>query len=95
MKAAHFPFIASTIGLIMLIAVTFGRTTNGDGTTSLPLLTLLLMSEFALIVSAIGVYTSYKEMKLNGRTLPYIVTAVLCSLLCVLFVVLGIKLWPL
>lgn len=95
MKAAYFPFIASAIGFIMLIALTIGMSPDGDGATSLPLLTLLLMSEFALIVSAIGVYTSYKEMKRNGRSAPYIATTVLCTLLCVLFVVLGVKLWPL
>lgn len=95
MKSSYFPYIAAGLGLILLVAVSKGSTTNSDGDTLLPLLTLLLVSEFGFIVTAIGAYLGFRQIRSAGKTPAYIATTILCAVVSVCCLYLGIKLWPL
>ncbi len=95
MKASHFPYIALGLGLTLLLAVIKGSEQTSEGETLLPLLTLLLMSEFAVIVNAIGAYLGIKQIRTAGATPAYTLIIFTCMLLCVIFLYLGFRLWPL
>ncbi|MEM7258122.1 MAG: hypothetical protein AAF404_12135 [Pseudomonadota bacterium] len=95
MKKNYFPFIGLGLGLILLFAVFKGSQQNAQGDTMLPLLTLLLMSEFAFFVTAIGAYLGFRKIRTDGFDLRYLITTVLCVLLSVRFIFYGFALWPL
>lgn len=94
MNSSRFPYIALAVGLFLVPVVIMGRTPNSEGATSLPLLTLLLASEFAFIVTAIGAYLGFRQIRSAGSTLGLKLATVICSLLTVSFLLYGISLWP-
>lgn len=95
MKTYNFPYIAFALGLIMMAIITIGSSDGSDGTTRLPLLTLLLASEFAFIVNAFAVYIGVRHTLATGVRSVYVITTVLCVLLVAGFAYLGVGLWPL
>ena len=95
MKSFNFPFIASGMGLFLMLVVMRGSETDGAGVTALPLLTLLVISEFAFFVTAIGAFLGLKRIYAVGIKPVYAIITVLCILLSVRFMLLGIELWPL
>ncbi len=95
MKTIHFPYIALSLAVILLLVVFRGSQLDNNGTTLLPLLTLLIMSEFAFFVTAIGSYIGFKQLRTNGFRAVYAVATLLCLLLSVRFLFLGFSLWPL
>ncbi len=95
MKSFPFPQIALLIGVPLLLLVIKGSEIGGDGTTVLPLLTLLIVCEFGAILSAIGVYTSIKTILTKGFELKAAILTTLCGLLSLRFLFLGLALWPL
>ena len=56
MNKNKFPFVALGIGLFMLLLVLKGSAIRDDGSTTIPLLTLLIVSEFSFFVTAVGAY---------------------------------------
>ncbi|MES9968999.1 MAG: hypothetical protein ABW092_03135 [Candidatus Thiodiazotropha sp.] len=94
MNKNKFPFLALGIGLFLLLLVMKGGETRADGTTAIPLLTLLVVSEFAFFVTAIGAYLGIKHMLAVGLKPLYGVITLLCMLLSVGFLWHGITLWP-
>lgn len=90
-----FPFIALGVGLILTVVVVAGSKTDTNGATILPLLSLLIASEFAFIVTAIGAITCARGLWSNGFTLGNLAIGLCCALLSVHFAVRGIQLWPL
>ena len=95
MKKIHFPYIAFGLGGLLMMFVIKGSELDADGQTLIPLLTLLIFNECAFILAAIGVYiglTNYKQAE-NRRF--YLLSTGGCALLAVLFLLQGIKLWPL
>ena len=99
MKTINFPYLSLALGLLLLMLITRGSETGVDGTTMLPLLTLLIINECAFFLSAAGSfigirYLSSIDFKLRLKPL-YSITTVLCILLTIQFTLLGIKLWPL
>lgn len=95
MKKYHFPYIAVVLGIFFLILVLAGSKEGADGSTTLPLLTLLVVSEFAFIANAIAVYLGITHIRAGGSTPFYLVTTILCAVFTVVFMVLGVRLWPL
>ncbi len=99
MKTINFPYLALALGVFLLLVVTIGSKTDADGITALPLLTLLIFSEGAFLLTAVGSYIGLKELytyKFDFRKNPfYFMTTVICVLLTIQFIILGIKLWPL
>lgn len=95
MNKNNFPFIAAAIGFILTIVLLKGSGVRADGkTTFLPLLTLLLMSEFGAILTAIGTYLGLKQFFSTKKLSVELLLTVFCAFLCLQFVVQGFALWP-
>ncbi len=60
----------------------------------LPLLTLLVISEFAFFVCIIGAFMCLREIIELGFTALHLFVGVSCALLAVKFLILGIGFWP-
>ncbi|PHS68664.1 MAG: hypothetical protein COB23_08985 [Methylophaga sp.] len=95
MKTINFPFIAVALGLMLMLVVVRGSQIGEDGTTTLPLLTLLVVSEFCFFVNAIGAYIGIKHMYATSIKPAYAAVTVVCVILAARFMWLGITLWPL
>jgi len=95
MKKIAFPYIALGLGFVLMLVVVKGSETDIEGVTTIPLLTLLAINEFALIVTAIGGFLEIRKMLTNGISLFGILTTILCILLSLRFLFIGIDLWPL
>jgi len=93
MKKNPFPVIALSLGIMLSLLAVFGSTPMANGNTRLPILMLLLASEFGFIVTLIGGAIGFKQLRLQSgnHTLTTISTA--CMLLAVAFGYLGLKLW--
>lgn len=94
MTKDNFPYIALILGLILTAIVFKGSELRDDGNTLLPLLTLLLVSEFGAIVTAIGVYLGSKHYLSTREISGHTAVTILCAVLCVQFVIRGFNLWP-
>ena len=95
MTKENFPYIALVLGVMLMLVVSVGEQTNETNTTRLPLLTLLIVSEFAFFLTAIGAYISIKQILSVGFNWKVFVVAGLCVLSAITFLVKGISLWPL
>ncbi len=94
MTKENFPYIAAVLGLVLTIVVFKGSELRDDGSTLLPLLTLLLVSEFGAIVTAIASYLGGKHYFSTREISGYTAVTILCAVLCVQFVMRGFALWP-
>lgn len=95
MKTIHFPYIALALTSVLLLVVLKGSQLTDDGITTLPLLTLLIVSEFSFFVTAIGSYIGIKRLFNDGFKLTYAIATALCVFLSIRFMLMGIALWPL
>ncbi len=95
MKTVNFPYIALGLGVPLLLIVLAGSNLGDDGSTRLPLLTLLIVSEFAGVVCAIGAYIGIQQLRSAGIQWLYLLATLLCGLLSAQFLMLGLELWPL
>ena len=92
MNKAAFPVIALVIGafiqIILKVTITAGEQ------PAIPLLTLLLMTEFGVIVTVIGVISGGKLlMKQQGFNLKLVLPVAGCAILAVLLGIEGLDLW--
>lgn len=94
MTKENFPYIAAVLGLVLTVIVFKGSELRDDGNTWLPLLTLLLISEFGAIVTAIGSYLGGKHYFTTREISGFTAVTILCAVLCVQFVARGFSLWP-
>ena len=95
MKTINFPYLALGLAATILLIVIRGGQLDAQGNTTLPLLTLLVMSEFAFFVTAIASYIGIKHLVATGFKLLYALTTLLCFVLSLRFLYMGIMLWPL
>ena len=95
MKKINYPYIALGLGLFLMLVVIKGSEIRADGATAIPLLTLLIISEFAFFATAAGVYIGVKHILSDGMKIVYTAITVFCFLLSVRFMMYGIDLWPL
>jgi len=95
MKTINFPYLALGLAATILLIVIRGGQLDAQGNTTLPLLTLLVMSEFAFFVTAIASYIGIKHLFAAGFKLLYAVTTLLCLVLSLRFLYMGVMLWPL
>ena len=77
-----------------MLVVIKGSEIRGDGVTTIPLLTLLIISEFGFIATAIGAYIEIKHSLTVGIKVAYTAITIFCILLSVRFMLYGIDLWP-
>jgi len=92
---SKFPYVAAIVCTCLVLAVLAGQRDPGDGSTTLPLFTLLAMSEFAFFTGAIGAYIGFRHRQTKDVPLLYSLSIALCAVLSLAFLVLGFKLWPL
>lgn len=95
MKTFNFPYIALGLGIVLMLVVMKGSELNSEGATTIPLLTLLVVTEFAFILTAIGVYIGTRHMLSTGIKTVYMTVTIICAILSVRFLFYGIGLWPL
>ncbi len=94
MTKHNFPFIAAILGLFLTLIVFKGSGLRDDGRTFIPLLTLLLISEFGAIVTAVGFYLGGKHFLVKRAISSHTAATILCACLFVSFIVRGFLLWP-
>ncbi len=94
MKTIHFPYIALPLGLVFMLIISVGSQIDSNGTTALPLLTMLVMNEFAFIANLIGGYIGIKHTFSVGPKLIYTTITIGCILMAARLLFLGMALWP-
>ena len=94
MNKTNFPFIALAIGLFLMGVLFKTGAANPDAELVLPLLTVLIISEFGFIVMAVAVYTGVRSLAKNGFDIVLAVVTLVCGMLGVEFMLTGIQHWP-
>ena len=93
MNKNHYPFIAATIGLILVIALFFAGATSPEKAYALPLLTMLFMCELGVLVTGAGAFIGVQGwLKQRDRTVLLAVSAA-CAALTIGLLSLGVALW--
>jgi len=95
MQKIHFSIIATALGLLLLALLSNTAPEVAGGEPRLPLLTMLIISEFGFIVTAIGTFTGIKTMLATGKNRYIIASSVCCALMSARFCQIGISYWPL
>jgi len=90
-----FSFLVLGMGILLLLLVLKGSQPDGNGAMVLPLLTLLIVSEFGFITNGIGAFLGVKTLRADGLSVGPAIITVMCTVLSVVFMLLGIRLWPL
>lgn len=92
MQKTVYPYIALAIGVALLLVLLIATTADKQ---TLPLLALLLVSEFGFIVTSIGAIVGLMTIKSNPRKFIMMLTTLVCAIMSVKFVLLGLDFWPL
>jgi hypothetical protein len=90
----NLPSIALGIGLVLTTVIVAGSRTDQNGATMLPLLALLLASEFAFVVTAVGAFICSRLLWRFGFTAGNFSIGACCGLLATHFMIRGMELWP-
>ncbi|MBL1258968.1 MAG: hypothetical protein COB33_000370 [Thiotrichaceae bacterium] len=92
MNKATFPIVALFIGIFIQVVLKITISENGE--TAMPLLTLLLMTEFGMIVCIVGVIMGGKLL-LNkaGFNLRLALAVTGCAALAIMLGIEGLDLW--
>jgi len=94
MRKIHFPYLALPAGLVFILMITIGSEVNANNITRIPLLSMLIMNEFAFFLSAGATYIGIKHIKETNFQPIYGSVTILCFALMLGFIFLGLKLWP-
>ena len=94
MKKSNFPFIAFGLGLFLMGVLVKTGASDPEAESVLPLLTVLIISEFGFIVMAIAVFLGARTLAKNGFEIVLAIVTLLCSMLGVEFMLIGIANWP-
>ncbi len=93
MSQKTFPWIAATLGLVLLGVLFAAGGLTGDGQPKLPALTLLFICEFGFLVTGAGIYFAARRWLTQRSLLPQLLLAFLCALLALAFSTIGFMLW--
>ncbi len=94
MNKGNFPFIALALGLALMGVLFKTGATDPDTELVLPLLTVLIISEFGFIVMAIAVLLGGQTLVKNGFDIVLGVVTLLCGMLGIEFLLVGLDHWP-
>ena len=94
MNKSNFPFIALALGLFLMAVLFKTGAADPDAELVLPLLTVLIISEFGFIVMAIAVILGIQTLVKNSFDVVLAVVTLICCMLSVEFMVIGIAHWP-
>ena len=94
MNRNNYPFIALALSAPLLALLFFGAQMGPDGSTRLPLLTLLAVSEFGAIANAVAASLSVAAL-ISGQFEPRRAAAAVASLVfAAIFIWYLIRFWP-
>lgn len=94
MNKANFPFIAFGLGLFLMGVLIKTGATDPGAELVLPLLTVLIISEFGFIIMAVAVFTGGRSLLKNSFEIVLAIVTLLCGMLGVEFMLIGIAHWP-
>lgn len=86
-----FPMIALVVGVVLLTVLMAAG--GGEGGFSLPLLTMLLISEFGFLVTGAGTFFGAREWFGNGFRPGVSLATIACVVLAVVFAAKGYAIW--
>jgi hypothetical protein len=88
-----FPWLAAGLGLLLSMVLLKSGVLGPADARSLPLLTLLFISEFGFFVTAAGSIVAGRTLIRQGRDWTHLLLTLACGVLAVAFFSLGIMLW--
>jgi hypothetical protein len=94
MKKQVFPWIALSLGLLLMVALLGSGALRPPDEHGLPLLTMLIVAEFGFFLTAIGAWIGSSVLSKQGIRISLLITTLACGLLAVGFLFLGLRLWP-
>ena len=94
MKKQAFPWIALSLGLLVMVTLLGAGALRPADEHALPLLTMLIVDEFGFFVTAIGAGVGINALLTSGRRPGLLLASIACGLLAAAFLYLGIQLWP-
>lgn len=94
MKKTVYLYIALVLGLFLLATLFGVSKLAAEGRSVIPLLALLIISEFGFISSAIGAVIGLMAIKNNEGKLKLALVSVACGAMSVRFMLLGMSFWP-
>ena len=93
MKRQVFPWIALSLGLLVMVTLLGAGALRPAEEYGLPLLTMLIVDEFGFFLTAIGAAIGINVMSKQGIRASLLITTLACILLAAGFVFLGLRLW--
>ena len=94
MTKDRFPGIALGLGLILAVVLAWSGALGPEQPHALPLLTLLLISEFGFLVTAVGAGLGARALMRGGFVLGQGLVVLGCAALAAGFLIVGVGLWP-
>ena len=94
MNKANFPFIAFGLGLFLMGVLTLTGARDPGAELVLPLLTVLIISEFGFLVMAAAVFLGGQTLVKNSFEIVLAIVTLLCGMLGVEFMLIGVAHWP-
>jgi hypothetical protein len=94
MNNLPFPWLALGMGLLVAFGLLGSGALGPSESWKLPMLTLLVVTEFGFFVTAIGAGVGINTLLANGRQTGLLLATIACSLLACALLLLGIRLWP-
>ena len=94
-QKAPFSLIAFILGLILLVLLIKSAPDVIGGEPKLPLLTMLIISEFGFVVNVIGAFTAIKSILNSGMNQYMLAGTICCAALSIKFMMIGVSYWPL
>ena len=94
MNKANFPVIAFGLGLFLMGVLIKTGATDPGAELVLPLLTVLIISEFGFIVMAVAVFLGSQSLVKNSFEIVLAIVTLLCGMLGVEFMLIGVAHWP-
>ena len=88
-----FPWLAAGLGLLFAMVLLQTGVLGPAESRSLPLLTMLFISEFGFLVTAAGSFVAGKTLLQQGRNWTQLLLTLACGALSIAFFSLGIMLW--
>lgn len=90
-----FSYTALALGLPLLVLLLLSAPESAGENPKLPLLMILITSEFGAIVTAIGTITGVMRIQKAGLNYTLLATSIVCGLLSIKFLLIGLSYWPL
>ncbi len=88
-----FPWLAAGIGLLLAMVLIQTGVLGEAEERSLPLLTMLFISEFGFLVTAAGSFLAGRALQGQARSWSNLFLTLACGALAIAFFILGIRLW--